>query len=52
MNHDQRPTIIDAHFYDGAGSMLRSFLPIKDGNTSIMSNYYQLVFLLPNLHDQ
>ena len=43
---------IDAHFHDGAGSVSLSVLPIKDGNTSIMCNNYQITFLLPNLQDQ
>jgi len=43
---------IDAHFHDGAGSVSLSFLPIKDGNTSIMCNHYQILFLLHDSQDQ
>jgi len=43
---------VDAHFQDGAGSMLLSLLPIKGGNTSIMCIHYQIAFLLLDLQDQ
>jgi len=51
MSHDCWHSI-DAHFHDGAGSVSLSFLPMKDGNTSIMCIPYQIVFLLPDLQNQ
>jgi len=48
-NAQDRRHSIDAHPHDWAGSMTLSFLPIKDGNTSIMCNHYQIAFLLPDL---
>jgi len=42
---------VDAHFQDGAGSMLRSLLPIQGGNTSIMCIHYQIEFLIPDLQE-
>jgi len=42
---------VDTHFHDGAGSVSPSFLPIKDGYTSIRCNHYQIAFLLPDLPD-
>jgi len=43
---------VDAHFQDGARSVLRSFFPIRDAKTSIVYIHYQNAFLLPDLQHQ
>jgi len=45
------PKIIDAHFQDGAGSVVLPVLFIPGGNTSIMCIHYQIAFLLSDLQD-
>ena len=43
---------VDAHFQNGAETVLLPLLPIKAANTAIILNYYQLSFELPDLRDQ
>jgi len=42
---------VDTHFQDEAGSASESFLTITAPNASIMYNYDQINFVLPDLHD-
>jgi hypothetical protein len=42
---------VDAHFYHGAGSVLRSSLPIKGSNNSILTNYNLSEVWFPRMHD-
>jgi len=43
---------VDAHSHDAVESILLSLLPMKDANTSIICNHYQIAFLLSDLLDQ
>jgi len=42
---------VDAHFHDGAGSMLLLLLPIKEANTSVMTSCNQCPVWLPRMQD-
>jgi len=43
---------IDAHFQNGAITVLLSLLPIKTAITLIIPNHYQITLQLPNLNDE
>ena len=43
---------VDAHFLDGAGSLIRLFLIWKAGNTSFMNGCNQSAVRLPKMHSQ
>jgi len=43
---------VDAHFQDGAGSLIQIFLIWKAANTSFMNGYNQSALRLPKMHCQ
>jgi len=43
---------VDAHFQDGAGSLILLFLIWKAANTSFMNGYHQSALRLPKMHSQ
>jgi len=43
---------IDAHFYEGAQSVLLSSFPVKAANTLIIHRNNHIAFDLPDLQDQ
>jgi len=43
---------VDAHFQDGAGSLILLFLIWKAANTSFMNGYNQSALRLPKVHSQ